>query len=340
MKPAIKATSTTVRPSVKPHAAATATMNARIARSASRAASVARKHHATTMAAAPRSASSHLESADLLAAYLREVRCQPMLGETDERELARRYQQSGDEALARRLANANLRLVVKIAREYHGPGHRLLDLIQEGNIGLIKAVRKFNPDRGSRLATYASWWIRAYILRYLMNDHRLVKVGTTQAERQLFFNLRRETEKLERLGFKPDANMLAKRFGVEPAKVEQMEQRLAAPEVSLDAPASRDGDGTARAVDRLPSAEHLQPDRQTEHEEFYALLRRNLDEFRRKLSGRDLVLFSERLYSDEPRNLTELGEDFGLSRERVRQLEARLVSRLRSFLGERRVITA
>ena len=320
--------------SVAIEAITTAARTARIAHGARRGAAVAAHR---LLSSAPHAAGS--EAGHLLATYLREVRRRPLLGAEDERRIAGEFQRTGDPALAGALIEAHLGLVVRIAREYHAWGHRLLDLIQEGNIGLLKAVERFDGARGTRLATYASWWIRAFILRFLMNDHRLVKLGTTRAEQRLFFNLRRETERLERLGCRPDPALLAAHLGVDVATVVQMEQRMAAPELSLDAPGPGEAGGATRAIDRLVSAEHLRPDARAEHEEFHSLVRRSLAEFRHHLHGRDLVVFSERLYTDEPRNLTQLGADLGLSRDRVRQLEARLVHRLRNFLDERHVIT-
>src|SRR5206468_1620378 len=159
-----------------------------------------------------------------------------------------------DRQAAWRLVTANLRLVVMIAREYQRAFHNLLDLVQEGNVGLLEAVKNFDPYRGIRFPSYAVWWIRAYIIRYIMNNWRLVKVGTTQAQRKLFFNLAKERERLEREGFTPSPKLIAQRLDVREKEVVEMEQRLAARDVSVDAPVGEDEDATL--LDFLPSREH------------------------------------------------------------------------------------
>jgi RNA polymerase sigma-32 factor len=190
----------------------------------------------------PRSREGSLARRDPLAAYMSETRRYPLLTPEEEKELAVRLVEHGDTAAARRLIEANLRLVVKIAYEYRRAHRNLLDLVQEGNIGLIQAVGKFDPYRGVKLSTYSGWWIRAYILKYILNNWRLVKIGTTQAQRKLFFNLRKEREKLEQLGFTPTTALLAEKLDVPEKEVIEMERRLAAPEASLDAPLGSGGD--------------------------------------------------------------------------------------------------
>src|SRR5687767_4462481 len=180
--------------------------------------------------------SSSLAKRDPMAAYMRETRRYPLLTPEEEKALAVRLVEHGDTAAARRLIEANLRLVVKIAYEYRRAHKNLLDLVQEGNIGLIQAVSKFDPYRGVKLSSYAAFWIRAYILKFILNNWRLVKIGTTQAQRKLFFNLRKEREKLEQLGYQPTTALLAEKLDVAEKEVIEMERRLAAPEASLDAP--------------------------------------------------------------------------------------------------------
>src|SRR5262245_55608269 len=192
---------------------------------------------------------------DPLAVYMSEIKRYPLLTREEEHELAVKYTKTGDVVAARRLVTANLRLVVKIAHEYRRAHRNLLDLIQEGNVGLLQAVKKYDPYRGVKLSSYAAWWIRAYMLKFILNNWRLVKIGTTQAQRKLFFNLRKEREKLEQLGFQPTAALLAEKLDVPEKEVVEMERRLAAPEASLDAPVGSGGDdeGTRTRLDFLPS---------------------------------------------------------------------------------------
>ncbi len=266
---------------------------------------------------------------DALSAYLAEIRRYPILSREEEHELARRYREDGDEDAAYRLVTSNLRLVVMVAREYQRAFHNLLDLVQEGNIGLLEAVKQFDPYRGVRLPSYAVWWIRAYVIRYVMNNFRLVKVGTTQAQRRLFFNLQKEKSRLESLGFTPTAKMIAENLGVKEGEVIEMDLRMGRSEVSADEPVS--GDSSTRVLDLIPS-EAKTTEEAVADKEFYGLMKEKLTAFKETLSGRDLEIFSERLVAEEPLTLVELGERYGISRERVRQIEARLRQRLREFL--------
>jgi RNA polymerase sigma-32 factor len=269
---------------------------------------------------------------DPLAAYMTEVRRVPLLSREEEHELAKQYYETGDPAIARRLITAHLRLVVKIAHEYRRAYRNLLDLIQEGNVGLMQAMRKYDPYRGVKLSSYAAWWIRAYILKFILNNWRLVKIGTTQAQRKLFFNLRKEKEKLEQLGFAPEHRLLAERLDVTEDEVAEMERRLEGSDVSLDAPLGRDDATGATRLDVLPSEAASRPDVRVESEQFRALLRAKLEDFAVGLEGREEVLFRERWLTDTPRTLQEIGDRFGISRERARQLEKRMLDRLRHHL--------
>ncbi|MFP6626521.1 MAG: RNA polymerase factor sigma-32 [Deltaproteobacteria bacterium] len=266
---------------------------------------------------------------DALSAYLAEIRRYPILSREEEHELARRYREDGDEDAAYRLVTSNLRLVVMVAREYQRAFHDLLDLVQEGNIGLLEAVKQFDPYRGVRLPSYAVWWIRAYVIRYVMNNFRLVKVGTTQAQRRLFFNLQKEKSRLESLGFTPTAKIIAENLGVKEGEVIEMDLRMGRSEVSADQPVSTDS--STRILDLIPS-EAKTTEEAVADKEFYGLMKEKLAAFKETLSGRDLEIFSERLVAEEPLTLVELGKRYGVSRERVRQIEARLRQRLREFL--------
>jgi len=245
-------------------------------------------------------------------------------------ELALRYHQHHDVEAAYSLVASNLRLVVMIARDYQRASQNLLDLIQEGNIGLMEAVKNFDPYRGVRLPSYAVWWIRAYIIRYIMNNWRMVKVGTTQAQRKLFFNLQKEKDRLEREGIVAGPKLLAERLDVKEREVVEMEQRLSGGDLSIDAPVG-DGEDDARLVDFLPSGEQT-TEKQVADAQFQGLLSEKISKFGETLDGKERVIFERRLLSDGPETLRELGEEFGISRERVRQLESRLKKRLKAFL--------
>jgi len=277
--------------------------------------------------AAPRSIARY----DVLEAYMREVQRHPLLSPEDEHGLAVEYSKTGSVDLAARLVTANLRLVVKIAYEYRRAYRNIMDLVQEGNIGLMQAVKRYDPYRGVKLSSYAAWWIRAYMLRFILNNWRLVKIGTTQAQRRLFFNLSKEKAKLTAMGIEPTSEEIAKRLNVDESEVIEMDRRLARSDASLDTPVK---DGEARSTSRLellPSGNDA-PDTVAENAEIEQLLKVELDAFRKTLSGKDIVIFDKRLVADEPLTLQELGDEFGVSRERVRQLEARLTGKLRDYL--------
>ncbi len=268
---------------------------------------------------------------DPIKRYLAEIRRYPILTKEEEYELAVEFQQSQSEDTALRLVTSNLRLVVKIALEYQSTWTSLLDLIQEGNVGLMQAVKKFDPEKNIRLSSYAQWWIRAYILKYLMDNYKLVKIGTTQAQRKLFYNLKKEKDRLERQGFKPTAKLLAARLNVREQDVTEMEARLSGREASLDAPLVDDQRGTL--IDLLPSGgpevDDIIARRQLSKE-----LRKKLKEFESTLEGRDIEIWRHRLMVDSPLTLQQIGDLFGVSRERARQLEARILKKLKKFLND------
>ncbi|HEX2573575.1 MAG TPA: RNA polymerase factor sigma-32 [Polyangia bacterium] len=275
-----------------------------------------------------------LTTFDPLTQYVNEIRRYPLLTREEEHELAVRFVKTGDVEAARRLITSNLRLVVKIAHEYRRAYRNLLDLVQEGNLGLLQAVNKYDPYRGVKLSSYAAWWIRAYILKFILNNWRLVKIGTTQAQRKLFFNLRKEKEALEREGFAPEAKLLAERLSVTEQEVTDMEKRMGSGEQSLDAPVGPEEDGRRSHMDLLEASGETRPDVATEADEFRALLRSKLEQFASTLRGRELTIFKERVHSDAPLTLQEIGDRYGISRERARQLEKRLTAKLRDFLED------
>jgi RNA polymerase sigma-32 factor len=254
-----------------------------------------------------------------------------LLTPQEEQDLTRQYVATQDVRTAAKLVTANLRLVVKLAYEYRRAYKNIMDLIQEGNIGLMQAVKRYDPTRGVKLSSYAAWWIRAYMLRFILNNWRLVKLGTTQAQRKLFFNLNKEKAKLSALGIDPSADLIAERLGVETHEVVEMDRRLASAEASLDAPV---GDAEGRSVSRvdlLPSATSG-PDSLMERHEMDQMVSDRLKEFRKTLKGKDVIIFDKRMAAEDPLTLQELGDEFGVSRERVRQLEARLHHKLRDYL--------
>lgn len=271
-------------------------------------------------------------SVDIVQRYLADVRRHEVLTRDEERIIAQHFHATGDPNAERKLVNSNLRLVVKIALEYQSGRVNLLDLIQEGNVGLIHAVRKFDHEKNIRLASYAQWWIRAYILKFLMDNHKLVKVGTTQAQRKLFYNLKKERDRLVRQGIVPTPSMLARALTVRERDVIEMESRLSGAESSLDAP-MRDGEnGTLGDVISDDSA---RLDDEAVRDETARRLRACLDDFAKTLEGRDVDIWHRRMIADDPRTLQEIGDLFGVSRERARQLEARITRRLEKFVRER-----
>ncbi len=271
---------------------------------------------------------------DSLSAYLREIRQFPKLTQEQEHELAVRYQKSEDVEAAYMLVSSNLWLVVKIARDYQKAARNLLDLIQEGNIGLMEAVKNYDPYRGVRFPSYAVWWIKAYIIRYLIANFRMVKIGTTQAQRKLFFNLNKEKEKLEREGFYPGPKLLAERLNVRESDVIEMEQRLGGGDVSVDAPVSAETGSEANLhsvlPDTGPSAEEL-----LVKKEMAQLIEQGFAEFASTLKDNEQIIFERRMLSEDKATLQELSDELGVSRERVRQIENKIKDRLREYLSER-----
>lgn len=261
--------------------------------------------------------------------YLAEVRRYPYLSKEEELQLFQEYQAHGSREAAVKLIMANLRVSVSIAAEYLHTGADHMDLIQEGNVGLMQAIKKFDPSKNVRFYAYAAWWSRAYILRYLLHTFRLVKVGTTQDQRKLFYNLKKEKAKLERDGFAPDTKLLADRLNVRERDVIEMDQRLGNWELSLDQPIGEDQENTL--LDVLPS--HQEPaDEQLADHQLKTLFRAKLAEFIKTLEERDEDILRNRILSDSPLTLDDLGNKYGITKERTRQLEARIIKRLRDYV--------
>jgi len=261
--------------------------------------------------------------------YLAEVRRHPFLSKEEELQLFQEYRTHGSREAAVKLIMANLRVSVSIAAEYLHTGADHMDLIQEGNVGLMQAIKKFDPSKNVRFYAYAAWWSRAYILRYLLHTFRLVKVGTTQDQRKLFYNLKKEKAKLEREGFSPDTKLLADRLNVRERDVIEMDQRLGNWELSLDQPIGEDQESTL--LDILPS-HHEPADEQLAQHQLMKLFRAKLAEFIHTLEERDEDILRNRILSDTPLTLDDLGDKYGITKERTRQLEARIIKRLRDFM--------
>lgn len=273
-------------------------------------------------------ASTALAPADPLARYLQELRKYPLLTKDEEYKLAVKYRETGDPQAAEILVTSNLRFVVKVAAEYARFGAKLIDLVQEGNVGLMHAVKEFNPYKGVRLITYAVWWIRGYIQEYLMRQYSMVRIGTTANQRKLFYQLQKQKEELDRLGPDQAVAQLSGRLGIDPDEVESMQQRLSGRDVSLDKPIGENqdstlldlqtSDGDEAVDDRLGLLEEL------EH------LRSHIENLRPRLSEREKVILDERLLADEPLTLQEIGEKYQITREAVRQIEQRLMEKLKA----------
>ncbi|MBY0472548.1 RNA polymerase factor sigma-32 [bacterium] len=279
--------------------------------------------------------SEAISATDPLRRYFDEISRHPLLEPQEEFELAMRLKEKGDMDAAKRLVTANLRLVVKIAMEYRSYYTNLLDLIQEGNIGLMKAVSKFDPTKGARLGYYSSWWIRSYILKYLLDNFRLVKIGTTQAQKKLFYHLLREKEKIEAQGLLAGPKLLAERLDVREKDIIEMQQRLggAGAELSLDAPMNGDEEGgrTASHLDQLAD-DHAGADENLAQAQLLNLLESKLPEFQKLLGDKEKSILKERLLAENPKTLQEVADEYGLTRERARQIEVKVIEKLKNFL--------
>ena len=272
---------------------------------------------------------------DNLQLYLREVSKFPLLEADEEAELARRVRDTGDSEAAFRIISSHLRLVVRVAMDFQRRWmQNVLDLIQEGNVGLMRAVNKFDPDKGIKFSYYATFWIKAYILKFIMDNWRMVKIGTTQAQRKLFYNLNKERQKLIAQGFDPDEKTLSEALGVSVDQVVEMQQRLDTSDLSLDMPVNSDDNSGSTKLDFLPA---LTAGVETSFasEELSDLVRYSLKDLLPDLSDKELFILEHRLLTDDPVTLREIGEKYHVSRERIRQLEARLLTKLKNHLGNK-----
>ena len=269
---------------------------------------------------------------DPLQQYFAEVRQYKLLTREEEREMAIRYREEGDTEAAYTLVTANLRLVVKIALGFQRIWmQNLQDLIQEGNMGLMMAVKNFDPYKNVKFSYYAAFWIKAYVLKFIMDNWRLVKIGTTQGQRKLFYRLKKEKDKLIEEGFDPQPRLLSQKLGVPEKEVVEMEQRLDGWDLSLDAPVKEDSDTEQMGFfsDDDVSAE----DRLAE-KEVAGMFQEKLPPFLKTLNEREQEIFNERIFSDEPLTLQEMGDRYGISRERVRQVENNIIKKMKAYFKE------
>ncbi len=263
--------------------------------------------------------------------YLSSINKYSLLSPEEEHRLAVEYSEYGDREAALTLVTSNLRLVVKIALEFQKTWmNNLLDLIQEGNVGLMQAVKKFDPYKGIRLSSYASFWIKAYILKFILDNWRLVKIGKTQAERKLFYNLYKEKEKLYKLGYDPGPKLIAERLNVKEEDVIKMDQRLGSWEISLEKPIG--DESSSKSFQELLSEKAMPLDEQLGDHQLKMLIHQKLKAFQETLEGREKAIFDERLMASNPLTLKELGDRYGITKERTRQLESRLLSKIRDFI--------
>lgn len=270
---------------------------------------------------------------DPLTVYAREISRYKLLSHEEEETLLKELQETGDIEVAKKLVLANLRLVVKIALEYRSAWQNVMDLIQEGNIGLMKAVSKYDGSKGAKLSYYASWWIRSYILKFILDNFRLVKIGTTNEQKKLFFNLLKEKDRLISLGFTPDNKMISESLGVSQKAVEVMDRRLShgATELSLEAKVEENGQSLADVL--TDSNEQALDDRLADLQGI-EILKDHLQNYLKDLKERDREIFEKRLLSEVPASLQSIADQYGVSRERIRQIEERLINNLKVYMSE------
>lgn len=264
--------------------------------------------------------------------YLQEISQYRLLTREETEELAIRFNEDGDPEAAYKLVTANLRLVVKVAMDFQKYWmQNFLDLIQEGNVGLVQAVKKFDPYRGVKFSYYAAYWIRAYILKSIMDNWRLVKIGTTQAQRKLFFSLNKERKLLESQGFKPETKLLAQRLNVKESEVIEMSQRMDSWDLSLESPVREDSDDEQKNFFPVggPTVEEMVGDIEVKER-----LTGILDKLEETLNDKERVILRSRLLNDEPLTLQDIADQFSISRERVRQIEANLLKKMRKYLEQ------
>ena len=269
---------------------------------------------------------------DPLTAYINEIRRYEYLTEKEEQELATQLHETNDSNAAYRLTTSHLMLVVRVAMTFRRQWENMMDLIQEGNVGLLKAVKNFDPFRGARLSSYATWWIRSYMLKYMLDNWRMVRVGTTNARRKLLYNLRKEKEKLENQGFEPTTKLLAEHFGVEEADVIDVQTSLGAGDISVDTPLNENEESTP--LMSLTDNTALSVEDDAERNQFLNSLKQEIGTFKKGLKPIEQKILSDRILSDAPRSLQEIGNDHNITREAVRQTEQRIIKKFKSYVDQ------
>lgn len=273
---------------------------------------------------------------DPLTQYIKQISKYPLLSAQEEKALVKELEETGDIDVAKKLVVANLRLVVKIAMEYRSAFSNVMDLIQEGNIGLMKAVSKYDSTKGAKLSYYASWWIRSYILKYILDNFRLVKIGTTNEQKKLFYNLLKEKNRLLAMGVTPDVKTLSENLGVSEKAVTLMDQRLGSSggEMSLDRPIDQSDSGGGTLSDLLSDPADESFEDQLADLQSIEILKEHLQDFVKNLKPRDREIFSKRLLNEVPDSLQSIADEYGVSRERIRQIEERLLKNLKVYMSE------
>ncbi|MBF0378356.1 MAG: RNA polymerase factor sigma-32 [Desulfamplus sp.] len=270
---------------------------------------------------------------DPLQSYLAEINRYRLLTRAEEVKLGRKIQEENDSESAYIMVTSNLRLVVKIAIEFQRIWmQNLLDLIQEGNIGLVQAVKKFDPYKNVKFSYYASFWIKAYILKFIMDNWRLVKIGTTQGQRKLFFRLKKEKQRLIEQGFDPKPKLLSERMGVSEQEILDMDQRLDGWDISLDEPIKEDSN--TERIEFINSDIDSTEDK-VARKQIEDILHTRVNEFKKSLKARELEIFEKRIFSDEPLTLQEIGETYNISRERVRQIENNIIKKMKDYFKDK-----
>ena len=272
-------------------------------------------------------------SSDPLSQYVKEISRYKLLTSEEEEALIKEMKDSGDIEVAKKLVLANLRLVVKISLEYRSAWQNVMDLIQEGNIGLMKAVSKYDSSKGAKLSYYASWWIRSYILKYILDNFRLVKIGTTNEQKKLFFNLLKEKERLIGMGINPDNKMISANLGVSEKAVAVMDRRLGTGGMELSIEGRVDQEGPSLG-DTLANLDEIPIDERLSELQGVEILKEHLEAFLGDLKERDREIFEKRLLTEVPASLQSIADQYGVSRERIRQIEERLINNLKVYMSE------
>ncbi len=274
-------------------------------------------------------------SRDPLTTYLAEIRKYPVLSKEDELKLAKHYFETKDPEAAQALVRANLRFVVKIAAEYARFSSRMIDLIQEGNVGLMHAVKDYNPNKGARLITYAVWWIRGYIQEYLMRQFSMVRIGTTANQRKLFYQLQKQKAELQKMSSQESTALLSHQLGIPEDEINEMAKRLSMRDVSIDKPQDANNSESNVSIGSLLKQDDgsLPLDEQLALAEQIQFLKNAIDSIKDDLTDKEKIILEERVLNDDPLTLQEIGEKYKITREAVRQNEARLIQKIKTSLN-------